>query len=95
MQFRRVTLSDAYETRRKVNHFIRSVAAACYGKSGFEGIQPLDYSQPLPSTVSHKYGTAVVHQIEARGNQPLTTYRQVSYWCISIPCIEANGLLGS
>ncbi|MCJ1357248.1 MAG: hypothetical protein MMC33_007244 [Icmadophila ericetorum] len=76
MQFRRVTLSDAYETRKKVNHFIRSVAAACYGNSGFEGIKPLDYSELPASAENDIYNKAVIYRIKAKGNQPLTTYRQ-------------------
>lgn len=78
MQYKRVSLKDAISLRKRVNGFIDQVAQACSGKADFWKIEPLDYSTLPPSTSSQDHGKAVLHRIEAKGNQPVTSYRQAS-----------------
>lgn len=78
MQYKRISLEDALEVRRKVNHFIDGIAWGCMGRS-FEGVKPLDYSILPPSASEKEHGTAIVHRIEAEGNRPVTMYRQVKF----------------
>ncbi len=77
MRYRRVILSDALAVRKRVTDFLDQVSQACTGKGTFENITPLDYSELPPSASSGDFGKAVIHRLEAKGNQPLTMYRQV------------------
>ena len=76
MQYGRVLLSEALIMRKLVTDFINSISDACTNKRSFEHILPLDYSQSTTKKPTDEYGKAAVHRIEARGNRPLTTYRQ-------------------
>lgn len=78
MRYHRVSLEDALKMRQRVNGFIDGVAQACSDNGSFAGVEPLDYSELPSSTSSGNYGKATVHTIEAKGNQPQTSYRQVS-----------------
>ncbi|KAL8683248.1 MAG: hypothetical protein Q9186_000750 [Xanthomendoza sp. 1 TL-2023] len=73
MQYRPVSLKDALAMRKRLNDFIGNIQKAVVDGSGFDNIQPLDYTT-LP--VSEDIGKAVIHQIEANGSQPKTLYRQ-------------------
>ncbi|KAL9577546.1 MAG: hypothetical protein Q9212_006297, partial [Teloschistes hypoglaucus] len=74
MQYRPVSLEDALAMRHRLNDFIHDIEKVCAaGSSGFDHIEPLDYTK-LPA--SKDIGKAVIHQIEAKGNQPTTSYRQ-------------------
>lgn len=77
MQYREVSLNQALAIRRRVSTFIQAVGEACAGKKSFGVIEPLDYEKAPLSTRTHEPGDAIVHKIDAKGNQPLTTYRQV------------------
>lgn len=79
MQYKRLSLSDALQKRKTVNGFLEQVAQACAEKIKFEEVQALDYSSLPPSTLLDNHGKALVHHIEASGNQPQTFYRQVSH----------------
>lgn len=78
MKYHRVSLHDAIQLRKRINGFIAGVAKACSGGGDFASIESLDYSKLPPSASSNDFENAVVHQIQAKGNQPLTLYRQVS-----------------
>ncbi|KAL8684872.1 MAG: hypothetical protein Q9218_008094, partial [Villophora microphyllina] len=73
MQYRPVALEDALAMRKRLDDFINDVEKACSTGSGFDGIEPLDYSK-LPA--SNDIGKAVIHQIAAKESQPKTSYRQ-------------------
>ncbi|KAL8635552.1 MAG: hypothetical protein Q9228_006965, partial [Teloschistes exilis] len=73
MQYRAVSLEDALTMRDRLDDFIHSIEKGCAAGSGFDQIEPLDYTK-LPT--SKDTGKAVIHQIEAKGNQPTTSYRQ-------------------
>ncbi len=79
MRYRRVSLSDALAVRRRVNEFLEQVSLACSGKANLHGIEPLDYSELPPSASSGDFGNAIIHRVEAKGNQPSTLYRQVRW----------------
>lgn len=79
MRYRRVSLSDALAVRKRLGEFLEQVSLACSGKANFHGIDPLDYSELPPSASSGEFGNAIIHRVEAKGNQPLTLYRQVSW----------------
>jgi urea carboxylase len=76
MRCHRVSLEDAVAKRREVEEFLTHVDDCCKGKASFEDAFPLKYSGLPPSTESKDWGSAVVHQILEKGNQPLATYRQ-------------------
>ena len=76
MQYKRVSLADALSMRKRVNDFIEQVDEVCSGHGSFDQIVPLNYSELLSSASSGDHGKAVVHLIEADGNQPVTYYRQ-------------------
>ena len=76
IKYRRVSLEDALAIRKLVNDFILSVGRACKGEGSFKDIMPLDYSLLPASSMSDKLGIAVLHRVEAKGNQPQTLYRQ-------------------
>jgi len=76
MQYKRVSLADALSMRKRVNDFIEQIAGVCSGSGSFDQIVPLNYSELVPSASSGDHGKAIVHQIDAKGNQPLTYYRQ-------------------
>lgn len=78
MKYHRVSLEDALKVRKMVDGFIDRVAEVCAGKSDFTGMEPLDYSTLPPSVLSGEYDKAIIRQIEAKGDQPRTLYRQVS-----------------
>ena len=98
MQYRRVSLEDALAMRRRVDDFIIAVGKVCSGKSDFDDIEPLDYSNLPPSASSGGYGKAIVHRVEVTGNQPQTLYRQVcALTCVLLgQCLEKciNNSLG-
>ena len=75
MQYIPVTLEDALAERKRVNGFIEDVENACSGGKMFGDIQPLDGAK-IPNSVDLHQAKAVVHRIEAEGNQPQTAYRQ-------------------
>lgn len=77
MQYRPVSLEDALNMRKRLNDFIHSIEKVCAAGSGFDQIEPLDYTK-LPTSKDKDMDKAVIHQIEAKGNQPTTSYRQVS-----------------
>ena len=75
MQYKRVSLEDALAMRRLVDKFISQITTACSDET-FDKITPLDHSELPPSAVSDKVGKAIIHEVEAQGNQPLVLYRQ-------------------
>lgn len=76
MRCHRVSLEDAIAKRREVEEFLTHVDDCCKGKASFEDAFPLMYSGLPLSAESKDWGSAIVHQIEEKGNQPLATYRQ-------------------
>ena len=82
MRYLRVSLEDALVTRRRFDKFIDDIGKACSGEGDFNGIEALDYSNmPASMTLSpsaRSDGNAIIHQIEGKGSQPRTLYRQVS-----------------
>ena len=82
MQYLRVSLEDALLTRKRLNKFIVAIGKACSEGGDFAGIAALDYSNmPTSMTLSSSAGdsgSAIIRQIEQKGNQPRTLYRQVS-----------------
>ena len=78
MQYKRVSLEDALDMRRKLNEYLDGIAWGCMGR-GFQDIKPLDYSALPTSYQTKEYGAAVIHRIEAQGSRPVTRYRQVSF----------------
>lgn len=76
MQFHRIALKDALALREKIDAFVDEIASACSQQGSFDSIAPLNYSNLPPSTMTCDYGKAVVYEIKAKGNQPLTRYRQ-------------------
>jgi len=77
MQYREVSLEQALAMRAQIDNFIGSIGEGCVGRKNFEEIEPLDYDKLPFSGKSEIPGDAVVHRIDEKGNQPLTTYRQV------------------
>ncbi|KAL8630287.1 hypothetical protein Q9189_003994 [Teloschistes chrysophthalmus] len=73
MQYKPVSLEDALAMRNRLDDFIHNIEKGCAAGSGFDQIEPLDYTK-LPT--SKDIGKAVIHQIEAKENQPTTSYRQ-------------------
>ena len=78
MQYREVSLEQALQIRLQVVAYLGAIENACAGKIGIEEIEPLDYDRKPLSAKANKPGDALIRQIEAKGNQPLTAYRQVS-----------------
>lgn len=76
MQFHRTSLEDALALRKKVDAFVDEIASACSQHGSFDGIAPLNYSTLPPFTLAGDYGKAVVYEIQAKNDQPLTRYRQ-------------------
>ena len=76
LKFCRVSLEDAIAKRSEVEEFVSMVDACCRGKSSFDDTFPLKYQGSPPSTESQNWGSAIVHQIPEKGNQPLVSYRQ-------------------
>jgi len=92
MRYRRVSLSDALAVRKRLSDFLEQVAEGCSGKASFDRVTPLNYSNLPPSASTGKFGNAILHRIEAKGNQPLTFYRQVR-WAGPIPTIATTSYL--
>ena len=76
LKFCRVSLEDAIARRREVEEFVGMVEACCLGKSSFKDAFPLKYQGLPPSVQSKNWGSAIIHQIPEKGNQPLVSYRQ-------------------
>lgn len=76
MQFHRISLHDALALREKVDSFVDEIASAYSRYGSCDGIAPLNYLNRPPSTLAGDYGKAVVYEIQEKGDQPLTRYRQ-------------------
>lgn len=76
MHFHRISLHDALALREKVDSFVDEIASASSRHGSWDSIAPLNYLNPPPSTLAGDYGKAVVYEIQAKGDQPLTRYRQ-------------------
>ncbi len=76
MRFNRVSLTDAIAKRREVEEFLAYVDNCCKGRASFEDAFPLRYSGLPPSAEGGDWDSAIVHQIDEKGNQPLVSYRQ-------------------
>ena len=76
LQYRQVSLEQGLKMRRRLDEFIDQIAKVCDGETTFESIEALDYDSLPLSAKSEKQGEGIIHQIEAKGNQPSTTYRQ-------------------
>ena len=76
LQYRQVSLEQGIEIRNRVDHFIDQIRRACAGETNFESVEILDYDSLPLSARSDDSGQGIIHQIEAKGNQLLTTYRQ-------------------
>lgn len=76
MQFHRVSLNDALTLREEIDTYIDEIASACSRDGSFDIIASLNYSDLPPSTLACDYGKAIVYEIQAKGDQPLTRYRQ-------------------
>ena len=76
MQFHRISLQDALALREKVQAFVDEIAWACSQHGSFDNIAPLNYSNLPPSTPADDFGKAVVYELQAKADQPLTRYRQ-------------------
>ena len=83
MQYRKVSLEQALEMRKRVDQYVEDIGKACKGKLDFDKIKPLDYDKAPLSARSDKAGDAIIHQIPEKSKQPLTTYRQVSWFPIT------------
>lgn len=75
LRYRRVSPADAIAIRRTHEEFIDLIASCCAGKANFDNVPPLDLEFPK-SVKSEECGSAIVHRIEEKGNQPLVSYRQ-------------------
>ena len=71
-----VSLTDAIAKRRRVEEFPTHVDNWCRGRATFADTFPLRYSGLPPSVETGTWGSAIVHQIQEKGNQPLVSYRQ-------------------
>lgn len=81
MRYRRISLEDALQLRRRVEDFTDAIAKACSGSRDFAAIEPLDCSTVPSSTTSGGFGKAIVAQIEPQAAQTKVLYRQVrSYY---------------
>jgi urea carboxylase len=76
MRFNRVSHTDAVAKRREVEEFLGHIDDCCKGKASFDDAFPLKYQGLPPSAEKGDWGSAVVHQVEEKGNQPLVSYRQ-------------------
>lgn len=76
LQYERVSLEDALDARVKLEEFLNMVEWAIKGGLGFDKVEPLDTQSKAPSTVSGKWGTAILWHRPEQGNQPAVTYRQ-------------------
>lgn len=76
MQFHRISLNDALALREKLDAFVNRIASACSRDGSFDSIAPLSYSSLSASTLAGDYGKAVLYEIQAQDDQPLTRYRQ-------------------
>ncbi|KAI9844288.1 MAG: hypothetical protein M1837_005698 [Sclerophora amabilis] len=76
LRYRRVSLGDALSIRERLDRFLDQIGQLCAGEILPDAISPLEYSELPPSTVSGKWGKAIVHQIESHGGQPEVAYRQ-------------------
>jgi len=78
LKYRRVSLEDALSVRRDVENFVDQIVQCCARGGDFSGISPLkDDLPPARKRGDDGYGSALVHQIPEKGNQPLVSYRQV------------------
>lgn len=77
LQYERVSLEDALDAMVRLEEFLNMVEWAVKGGLGFDSVDPLDTQSKAPSTVSGKWGTAILWHRPERGNQPAVTYRQV------------------
>ncbi|KAK4693476.1 urea carboxylase, partial [Lecanoromycetidae sp. Uapishka_2] len=80
MQFRRVSLEDAILTRRRGDDFVHDVeknASMEDQKNHVYSTQGYALAPKSTASGTTHHGKAIVHQVEAKGNQPRTLYRQV------------------
>jgi urea carboxylase len=76
MRCHRVSLKNAIAKRHEVEEFLAHVDDCCKAKASFEDAFPLKYSGLPPFAESKGWGSAIVHQIDEQGDQPVATYRQ-------------------
>ncbi|KAI9818925.1 MAG: hypothetical protein M1827_007746 [Pycnora praestabilis] len=76
MQYKRVSLADALNLRRRLDFFLEQVLALASNELTAESVKHLDYTSVLPSTTLGDWGKAIIHQIQPKGTQPLVSYRQ-------------------
>ena len=75
LKFQRVSYRDAIAKRKEVEEHLAMIAQSC--KTGtFDDVFPLKYEGVSPSTKDGDWGSAVIHEIAEKGNQPLVSYRQ-------------------
>ena len=75
LKFRRVSYRDAMAKRKEVEEHV-SMIQECCKKGKFDDVFPLKYDGLPPSTENSDWGSAIIHQIPEKGNQPLVSYRQ-------------------
>ncbi|ERF69385.1 hypothetical protein EPUS_05930 [Endocarpon pusillum Z07020] len=76
IRFPRVSLTAANAKHRRVQELPPFVDNWCRGRATFEDAFSLRYSGLPPSVGTGTWGSAIVHQIQEKGNQPLVSYRQ-------------------
>lgn len=74
LKYKRISLNEALLLRKQNDTFLDAVEESVQSGSGFDGVKPIDaHFEP-----SSDYGTAVIWERAAQGNQPQVRYRQVS-----------------
>ncbi|KAL4941356.1 hypothetical protein BDV06DRAFT_4295 [Aspergillus oleicola] len=74
LKYRATSLEDALSARHNLEKYIEDVVEGCQNGE-FGSVTPLSTSLPPAQTASTR-GSGIVHQIQAKGNQPLVSYRQ-------------------
>ncbi|KAJ9659577.1 hypothetical protein H2201_007326 [Coniosporium apollinis] len=75
MRYRRVSLEEALEARRKVEEYLDNVEELIKSSSK-DKFDPLDAESTQVGTRNSDYGKAILWQRDAQGHQPMVRYRQ-------------------
>ncbi|CAI7564462.1 unnamed protein product [Penicillium bialowiezense] len=76
IQYRRVSLEDALKIRAEMEKFLNDVSAFAIGECKADAIVPLSDSAPPQSTVSGKWGKALISSTQLIGSEDFITFRQ-------------------
>lgn len=77
IRYRRVSLEDALKIRAEMEKFLMDVSAFANGECKADAIVPLTNSAPPQSTVSGKWGKALISSTQLIGSEDFITFRQV------------------